>query len=107
MEKLRVRTYDSGDIVLVMIDADILVAIHNIYNPHIDGSAPNQQYNGIPGNSVIPYMDEAIRDTHTHEQVVIRDFNLHHPRWTNRDLPRSKTNQTDCLIDTIRKSGLD
>jgi ribonuclease HI/exonuclease III len=105
--KLRVRTYDSGDIVSVMIDADIPVAIHNIYNPHTDGSAPNQQYNGIPGNSVIPHMDEAIRDTHTYEQIVIGDFNLHHPWWTNRDLPRSKTNQTDCLIDTMRKSGLD
>jgi hypothetical protein len=39
--RLRVHLYDSKDIILVTIEGTVLVAIHNIYNPHTEGGTPN------------------------------------------------------------------
>lgn len=107
IKKLRIQTCDSGDIISVQFDSDVPVAIHNVYNPQTDNSTPNWEYGGIPGNSVIPYLDQAIKDAQTYEQVVVGDFNLFHPKWTGRTTFIGPANQTTCLIDIMTQSGLD
>lgn len=58
-QKLKVHAYDSGDILSVTIDAQIPIAIHNIYNPRGDKHTRNAEYGGIPSKSVIPIIDQA------------------------------------------------
>jgi exonuclease III len=104
--KLRVHSYDSRDIISVTIEGTVLVAIHNIYNPHTEGGTPNQEYHGIPGNSVLPALDRALQTTNTYDQIVIGDFNLHHQMWAGPINNPSPTNHTSEFINTLTQHGL-
>ncbi|EUC27476.1 hypothetical protein COCCADRAFT_111608, partial [Bipolaris zeicola 26-R-13] len=48
------------------------LVIHNVYNP--PKTSNNRQ-------SVLPQVREALRQYHTDEQILLGDFNLHHPLW--------------------------
>ena len=67
------------------------VIIHNIYNPPKNSS--NRQ-------SALPQVREALRQYHTDDQVLLGDFNLHHPLWGG--LNREATDpESEDLIDII------
>jgi exonuclease III len=67
------------------------VVIHNVYNPPKTSS--NRQ-------SALPQVREALEHHQTNEQVLLGDFNLHHPLWGG--LNREATNpESEDLIDII------
>ena len=107
IRKLKLHTYESGDIISVLMDMDTPTAIHNIYNPHPDRSPPNQRYQGISGNSVVPLIDQALHTHRMYEQVTLGDFNLMHQDWTGRDERVTQMNQTACLRETFCQKGLE
>jgi len=107
ISKLRIHQYASRDIISALFETETPIAIHNIYNPHTDGSTPNAQYYGIPGNSVIPNLDQALYTYRTYEQIVVGDFNLQHHGWTGQEERNSHTNQTTCLRKTFQRAGLE
>lgn len=106
IRKVRVQQYKSRDMLSVLLETETPVAIHNIYNPHTDGSPSNMEYNRIPGNSVIPMLDRALRTYNIREQIVIGDFNLHHPDWAGQGARESHANQTTCLKEVFSKGGM-
>jgi exonuclease III len=72
------------------------VIIHNIYNPPKNSS--NRQ-------SALPQIREALRQYHADEQVLLGDFNLHHPLWGG--LNREVTDlESEDLIDIIGEFAL-
>jgi exonuclease III len=107
ISKLRIHQHASRDIISALMETETPMAIHNTYNPHTDGSAPNSQYYGIPGYSVIPNLDRALHTYRTHEQVVVGDFNLQHHDWTGQEERDGPTNQTTCLRETLQRAGLE
>jgi exonuclease III len=67
------------------------VIIHNVYNPPKTSS--NRQ-------SALPHVREALMQYHAVEQVLLGDFNLHHPLWGG--LNREVTDlESEDLIDII------
>ena len=67
------------------------VVIHNVYNPPKTSS--NRQ-------SALPQVREALEHHQTNEQVLLGDFNLHHPLWGG--LNREATDpESEDLIDII------
>jgi ribonuclease HI/exonuclease III len=107
ISKLRIHQHASRDIISALFDTETPIAIHNIYNPHTDGSAPNAQYYGIPGNSVIPTLDQALYTYRSHEQIAVGDFNLQHHDWTGQLERNSHNNQTTCLKETFQRAGME
>lgn len=107
IRKLKIHKYASGDIISVLVETETPIVIHNIYNPHTDGSPPNPRYRGIPGNSIIPFIDQALRVYQMHEQVTVGDFNLQHQDWTGQEERASHANQTTCLKETFQQKGLE
>lgn len=56
---------------------DRVIYIHNIYNPCRGSSDP----------SSLPLLRQIMASVgHESEQIVIRDFNLHHPSWEGADV---------------------
>jgi exonuclease III len=53
------------------------VSIYNVYNPG----------RWHPGQSVLPALDQAIREASSRHHVVVGDFNLHHPMWDHEERP--------------------
>ncbi|KAH7563672.1 hypothetical protein BM1_00719 [Bipolaris maydis] len=72
------------------------LVIHNVYNPPKTSS--NRQ-------SVLPQVREALRQYHTDEQILLGDFNLHHPLWggLNREVADL---ESEDLIDIIGECAL-
>jgi exonuclease III len=88
------RTRDICSIVIDQTDdqqSQERVVIHNVYNPLKTSS--NRQ-------SALPQVREALEHHQTNEQVLLGDFNLHHPLWGG--LNREATDpESDDLIDII------
>jgi exonuclease III len=88
------RTRDICSIILDPTDdqqSRERVVIHNVYNPPKTSS--NRQ-------SALPQVREALRQHQTNEQVLLGDFNLHHPLWGG--LNREVTDlESEDLIDII------
>jgi len=107
ISKLRIHQQPSRDIISALFETETPMAIHNIYNPHTDGSTPNARYYGIPGNSVIPKLDQKIHTYRTHEQIVVGDLNMQHHDWTGQEERNGPTNQTTCLRETFQRAVLE
>ncbi|KAG9636027.1 hypothetical protein KCU64_g14772, partial [Aureobasidium melanogenum] len=105
IQKLKAHSYESRDIISITIDADVPIVIHNIYNPITDGSPPNPRYQGIPGNSVIPTLDQALHTYREYEQITMGDFNLQHPDWTGQTERASPNNYTASLRNIFSRTG--
>ena len=87
------------------------VAIHNIYNPQSKKSPLRTagKYEGIPKNSVLPELEQALQD-HDSEHIVVGDFNLHHQMWyTKSSFPSNgrKRAEPAVLIAMMDQYGLD
>lgn len=54
------------------------MAIHNVYNPQTDRSPPNTGFQGLPGNSAILTLNQALHIYRGYEQMAMGDFNLQH-----------------------------
>ncbi len=54
------------------------ITFHNIYNPCVDGYLQPEE---LPANSTLPQLSRALEKCKEHEQVVVGDFNIHHPKW--------------------------
>jgi hypothetical protein len=93
------RTRDICSIVIDQTDdqqSQERVVIHNVYNPPKTSS--NRQ-------SVLPQVREALEHHQTNEQVLLGDFNLHHPLWGG--LNREVTDpESEDLIDIIENFAL-
>ena len=88
------RTRDICSIILDSTDdqqSQERIVIHNVYNPPKTSS--NQQ-------SALPQVREALGQHQTNEQVLLGDFNLHHPLWGG--LNREVTDpESEDMIDII------
>ncbi|KAF2844552.1 hypothetical protein T440DRAFT_355671, partial [Plenodomus tracheiphilus IPT5] len=74
----------------------IQLAVHNVYNP--PKGTRNQR-------STLPQVREALDKHRTDEQIILGDFNLHHPLWGG--LNKGVTDpETEDLIDIIGDFGL-
>ena len=64
------------------------IAIHNVYNP-----IPTIE----PTNSALPTLQEAMSRWRQVEQVVVGDFNLHHPYWGGLNIQRTDPEAEEVL----------
>lgn len=93
------RTRDTCSIIVDPTDdqqSHGRIIIHNLYNP--PKTLRNRQ-------STLPYAREALRQYQADEQVLLGDFNLHHPLWgeLNREVTDS---ESEDLIDIIGEFAL-
>ena len=63
--------YHSPDLcsLIMRVRNNRVVTIHNIYNP------------GYPETGGLDQMRKALDESHDTEQIMLGDFNLHHPSW--------------------------
>ena len=63
--------YHSPDLCSIIMKSrnDRVIAIHNIYNP------------GYPETGGLDHMRRVLGDSNDTEQIMLGDFNLHHPLW--------------------------
>ena len=88
------RTRDICSIVIDQTDdqqSQERVVIHNVYNPPKTSS--NRQ-------SALPQVREVLEHHQTNEQVLLGDFNLHHPLWGGPNREATDPESED-LIDII------
>ena len=67
---------------------DETMVIHNIYNP-----VPTTE----PMNSALPALRDAMSRLRQAEQVVVGDFNLHHPYWGGLNIQRTDPEAEEVL----------
>jgi exonuclease III len=72
-----------------------VVNIYNVYNPG----------HWRPGQSVLPALDQAIREASSHHHIIAGDFNLHHPMWDHKERPHQDIG-ADALIELIEDHDL-
>ena len=68
------------------------IVIHNVYNPNEKrGDVRHKEgwYEGLTTNSALPLLESALEKYHGQEQLVVRDFNMHHSKWEGENYRNS------------------
>jgi hypothetical protein len=81
------------------------VVIHNIYHPVQDNNLRTSgRYQGIPKSSCLPQLETLLSRNSSHAQVVVGDFNLHHPKWSPEDIREySRPATTNMLLEIMSR----
>jgi exonuclease III len=85
------------------------VVIHNIYHLVQDNNLRTSgRYQGIPKSSCLPQLETLLSRNSSHAQVVVGDFNLHHPKWSLEDIREySRPATTNMLLEIMSRHDLD
>lgn len=116
MDKTKISITERAGI-LISLDTEVevqgelkRVSIHNIYNPcHLQNNQRIERgpFAGLPIDSALPHLEEALSKRSERENIVVGDFNLWHKNWFgNTDTRGREGRQARKLAEQMQEHGL-